>query len=52
MDCVLNAFGMNRVMFGSDWPVCKLSAEYQEVYEIAAAYFSGLSASDQNKVFG
>lgn len=30
---VLEAFGMKRVMFGSDWPVCLLAASYEEVLE-------------------
>lgn len=31
---VLNVFGTNRVMFGSDWPVCNLSATYNDVINI------------------
>lgn len=31
---VLQAFGPERVMFGSDWPVCLLAAEYGEVMDI------------------
>lgn len=31
---VLEIFGPNRVMFGSDWPVCLLAAEYSQVMEI------------------
>lgn len=27
LDIVIEAFGIERVMFGSDWPVCKLAAE-------------------------
>lgn len=30
---VLEAFGPDRVMYGSDWPVCTLAATYQQVYE-------------------
>jgi len=31
---VLALFGPNRVMFGSDWPVCLLAAEYDEVVDV------------------
>ncbi|QUC58180.1 amidohydrolase family protein [Streptomyces sp. A2-16] len=34
-DTVLDAFGPDRVMFGSDWPVCTLGATYGEVLDIA-----------------
>ena len=34
IDHVINCFGMNRVMFGSDWPVCLLAGSYHEVYEV------------------
>ena len=36
-DTVLEAFGPDRVMFGSDWPVCTLAASYAEVVEAAEA---------------
>ena len=34
-DHVLTVFGPDRVMFGSDWPVCRLAASYGEVRELA-----------------
>ncbi|MFF7639681.1 amidohydrolase family protein [Streptomyces canus] len=44
-DTVLDAFGPDRLMFGSDWPVCTLAATYGEVLdvacELAGAYDSG-----------
>jgi L-fuconolactonase len=30
---VVNQFGYDRVMFGSDWPVCTLAGTYQQVIE-------------------
>lgn len=38
LDVVLNAFGSNRIMFGSDWPVCTVAAAYHEVFEIFYQY--------------
>lgn len=34
-DTVLDAFGPDRLMFGSDWPVCTLAATYGEVLDVA-----------------
>jgi L-fuconolactonase len=52
MDVVVNAFGTDRVMFGSDWPVCLVAARYSEVYDIVKDYFSGYSDVEREKVFG
>lgn len=35
VDVVAKAFGSDRLMFGSDWPVCTLAASYAEVYNLA-----------------
>jgi L-fuconolactonase len=48
---VLASFGPDRVMFGSDWPVCELAATYDQVHEAARALTAGLSTSDQEEVF-
>ena len=50
-DVVLDAFGPDRVMFGSDWPVCLLAASYAEVVTTAETLTSALSASDQQAIF-
>lgn len=50
-DTVLEAFGPDRVMFGSDWPVCLLAASYADVVATAETLTSTLSASDQESVF-
>lgn len=36
LDIVWNAFGADRLMIGSDWPVCTLSGDYQPVVDIVA----------------
>jgi L-fuconolactonase len=47
-DLALDAFGPERLMFGSDWPVCELAADYASVYSIAQAWASArLSESGQ-----
>ena len=52
MDVILNAFGIKRVMFGSDWPMCLVSGSYQEVLNIVTNYFSSFSADEQECFFG
>jgi L-fuconolactonase len=43
---VLEQFGPDRVMFGSDWPVCRLVAEYHDVARLADELISSLAGSD------
>jgi L-fuconolactonase len=50
-DVVLEAFGPERVMFGSDWPVCLLAANYQEVVDTARQLTATLSPSERERVF-
>jgi L-fuconolactonase len=51
-DVVLSAFGADRVMFGSDWPVCLLASDYAGVVALARSLTAGLSAAEQAAVFG
>jgi L-fuconolactonase len=50
-DVILSAFGANRVMYGSDWPVCLLASDYAGVIALARALVSGLSQAEQAAVF-
>jgi L-fuconolactonase len=38
---LIEAFGPDRLMFGSDWPVCTLAATYGEVLDLAVALLAG-----------
>jgi L-fuconolactonase len=49
---VLEAFGPDRVMWGSDWPVCRLRGEYGDWRNAARALTEELSAGDRAMVFG
>ncbi|MEW1689379.1 amidohydrolase family protein [Streptomyces sp. NPDC091265] len=49
-DTVLDAFGPSRLMFGSDWPVCRLAATYTEVVEAALALTGGLGDAERDAV--
>lgn len=54
LDVLFESFGPDRLMFGSDWPVCLVAAEYTQVIGLVRDYMTnvGFSASDQAKVFG
>jgi L-fuconolactonase len=52
LDVIFEAFTPRRIMYGSDWPVCLLSASYQRMYDLAASYGQKLSAAEQRSVFG
>ena len=49
---VLDLFGPERVMFGSDWPVCLLAASYEAVHSAAESLTSRLTPAEQAAVFG
>jgi L-fuconolactonase len=52
LDLVFEVFGVDRLMFGSDWPVCLLAASYRQVVEVIADYTRDLPMADQEKIFG
>jgi L-fuconolactonase len=51
VDLALECFGPARLMFGSDWPVCTLSASYADVIAAAAALISKLSEPEQAAIW-
>jgi len=51
LDVALAAFGPDRLMFGSDWPVCLLSAEYAEVVGIIDDFISTLTPAEQSLIW-
>ena len=50
MEVVLESFGPERIMLGSDWPVCKLAAEYGEVMKTVQEFIEALSPGDQERI--
>ncbi|MET0497330.1 MAG: amidohydrolase family protein [Steroidobacteraceae bacterium] len=52
LDTALTLFGPQRLMFGSDWPVCLLAAPYAEVADIVERWSAGLSATDREWIWG
>jgi L-fuconolactonase len=52
LDVVFEAFGIDRLMFGSDWPVCLLAGSYGQVCELVRDFAKGLDDESVAKVFG
>jgi L-fuconolactonase len=52
LDVVFEAFGPERLMFGSDWPVCLVAASYRRVKEVIETYVYAHAAQHMEDVFG
>jgi len=52
LDVVFDAFGTDRLMFGSDWPVILLSGMYVQWKSLLEKYMENYSKDDWEKVFG
>ena len=52
IEIALEAFGPERCMFGSDWPVCELAGSYQDVYQALSETVGTLSDSELENIFG
>lgn len=51
LDVVVNSFGTDRIMFGTDWPVCLVAADYEKWKSVIGEYFSSFPLSEQEKIF-
>ena len=49
---VVDSFGVDRLMWGSDWPVCLLAASYEQVLAAAQEAIGPMSDSDREKLLG
>ncbi len=49
---VLEIFGSDRLMFGSDWPVCLVAGNYAQVKAVVMDFISGLAENDQDMIMG
>lgn len=52
LEIALDAFGPARLMYGSDWPVCLLAAEYSDVFGIVADFLGRLSEAEREQILG
>lgn len=52
LEVVLEAFGPDRLMIGSDWPVCLVAGSYQKVMQVVQDFIAQLSPDEQSAVLG
>jgi L-fuconolactonase len=52
LDVVFEAFGPERLMFGSDWPVCLLAADYGQVKRLVETYVETHASKHMPDIFG
>lgn len=52
LDTILEAFGPERLMYGSDWPVCLVAAQYAQQMDIIQSFISTLSPTEKKDILG
>ena len=52
MEVVLNSFGVERTMYGSDWPVCLVAGNYTRVKNLTTEFIAKLSTTEQKAIMG
>ena len=52
IDLIFETFGSKRILFGSDWPVCLLAANYKKVYDLIFDYLDNHSIETKAQIFG
>ncbi|WP_299664982.1 amidohydrolase family protein [uncultured Polaribacter sp.] len=52
MEVVFTAFGTDRIMFGSDWPVCLVAGSYKQVKEIVTGFIGKFPKAQQAGIMG
>ena len=52
LDVVFEAFGAERLMIGSDWPVCTLAGDYGAVMGIVTEYIAQLREEEKDAILG
>ncbi len=52
VEIAIEAFGPARLMFGSDWPVCRLVSTYGEVVDAVAHLIASLSTTERADILG
>jgi L-fuconolactonase len=52
LDVVVKSFGIDRLLFGSDWPVCLLSGSYEDTLNLVENYFEVFSEKEKAQIMG
>jgi len=51
LDVIFENFSADKILFGSDWPVCNVAADYNTIVKTLEDYISKFSIEDQNKIW-
>lgn len=51
LDVIFENFSIDKLMYGSDWPVLNVASDYSEVVKTLEDYISKFSIEDQNKIW-
>jgi L-fuconolactonase len=52
LNTVFDAFGTNRLLIGSDWPVCSLAGSYRQIMQVVLDYIRPFPDQDKKKILG
>jgi L-fuconolactonase len=52
LDTTVEAFGPERLMVGSDWPVCLVASGYKQWFDVLHGYFAAFSETERVRIFG
>ena len=52
LDIVVKNFGVSRLLYGSDWPVCLVAASYEKTIGLVRDYFSSFTVAEEELIFG
>jgi len=52
LDVIMDAFGPERILIGSDWPVCLVAGKYSEVMQVVIDYISTFTEKEQALMLG
>lgn len=52
LDAVVEAFGPERILAGSDWPVCLVACGYAQWFRVLEQYLGGFSQTERDAIFG
>jgi L-fuconolactonase len=52
LEVALELYGPKRLMFGSDWPVCNIAGEYEQVLEVIERFTDRLSKTEKEAIMG
>jgi len=52
MEIIAEYFGLDRICFGSDWPVCLVAGTYNTTYSVVEKFCQQVSQTEREKLFG